>query len=283
MTQNAVDLVQFKKLQSLNWKGLNLFRNYKALSAFIKAHGHQIRSLTLDILWEVNEWHKWLHAYLIHEEGLTFPAVFPPNVLALKVLNLERGSRRVIFDSLENLHLSSVSFKNMGLEMLHAFNIEQLKSLSLQRCGTCWKWLREILRSGKSMNLRSFEFTVYPTHSQVCNELWSLGQGDQRREMTEIMCGFIRHNPELENLYLMLPDDFNWATLADTLSSHHHLTHIVMHQLGAAPSTNTGMTELMDTSIPWSVPLKSLLQGGQLTSFGSPTPPGDLVCTITNI
>ncbi|KAJ5737791.1 uncharacterized protein N7483_002916 [Penicillium malachiteum] len=78
MTQNAVDLVQFKKLQSLNWKGLNPFGNYKALSACIKAHGHQIRSLTLDILSDIHEDHKWLRSYLVHEEGLTLPAVYPP-------------------------------------------------------------------------------------------------------------------------------------------------------------------------------------------------------------
>ncbi|KAJ5716640.1 hypothetical protein N7493_008551 [Penicillium malachiteum] len=276
MTQNAVDLVQFKKLESLSWKGFNSFGNYKSYSACIKAHGHQLKSLTLDELRDVKEYNKWLRSYLLHEVG-SLPTASPPNFTAQKVFNLERGSQRVIFDSLENLHLSSVSFANMGLEMLYAFNVEKLTSLRLRRCESSLKWLQEILKSGKAMSLKSFEFALSTSHQDICTELATLGHEYLAIRMTEIICGFIRRNPGLENLSLMLPECFDWDTLADTLTSHHHrLARLVLHQLGGAPSMRFGMARLMETSIPWTLPLESLLQSSQLTSFGSPVTPGEL-------
>ncbi|KAL4915744.1 hypothetical protein BDW62DRAFT_187834 [Aspergillus aurantiobrunneus] len=48
--QYAVDLVQFRKLRSLDWKGLNRYNDFESVRECIRAHGHQIQLLTLDIL-----------------------------------------------------------------------------------------------------------------------------------------------------------------------------------------------------------------------------------------
>lgn len=258
--QYLVDLVQFGELRSLDWRGLNQYQDFESVRQCIEAHGHQIRSLTLDLL-------TWVRAEKIWADGFRQqtpqPTRTPDNFFSKSVLNVHPGDETVVFSSLENLDLSAVSFDHTGMEMAYAFNIERLKSLRLRNCPASLDWLRMILNSGKPMNLRSLELVL---------DLNSLRR-DAHTHITETLCNFIHHVSDLESLYLMLPEPIDWTSLTDRLSNHRHLKRFVMHHL-----VDRGGQDLIDGGIPWPLQLEHILQERPLTCFGSSIPPGELVC-----
>ncbi|KAJ5737792.1 uncharacterized protein N7483_002917 [Penicillium malachiteum] len=275
------DLVQLKKLQSLRWVGLNQYLDFESVSAFIKAYGHQLKSLTLDLLDGFGE-EMWTRGFLPHGQTSEREKI-PINFFAERVINVNPGDRRLVFDSLENLDLTAVwCFYGMGYELIHAFNIENLKSLRLRRCPGSLRWLRKILKSGKSMSLKSFEFSSHTQSEELLHELKYLG-GDKLNKITEVISGIIHHNVDLESIHLMLPSGIDWATLADTLlvSGHHRLVDIVMHPLHIASNPMSrlmvGSGHIVDDILSWEgSSLKSLVQGSRLTCFGSTAIPRDL-------
>jgi hypothetical protein len=64
--------------------------------------------------------------------------------------------------------------------------------------------------------------------------------------ITETICKFVNHDPELESLYLMLRVPFDWSSLACTIPSSHYLKAFVMHHL-----VDTGGQYLINGGIPW--------------------------------
>ena len=98
-------------------------------------------------------------------------------------------------------------------------------------------------------------------------------QKDAYMHITETICHFLHHVPDLRSLYLMLPEPIDWTALTDRLSGHRHLTRVVMHHL-----VDRGGQNLIDGDIPWPLHLEHILQEKQLTCFGSSIPPRNLVC-----
>ncbi|RAL03401.1 uncharacterized protein BO80DRAFT_376327 [Aspergillus ibericus CBS 121593] len=253
-SQYLVDLVQFRRLRSLDWKGLHRYDDFKAVRDCIKVHGHQIQSLTLDLLiWDRAE-EIWTDGF---RQSSSQPTRVPDNFFSQRVLNLHPGAKKIILSSLENLHLSAVSFKHTDMEMAHAFNIEHLKSLKLRNCPGSLDWVRRIHNAGKPMELKSFELGF---------DLDSLGK-DGYTHITETICNFVQHVPNLESLYLMLPEPMNWTTLTDRLSNHRYLKLSVMHHL-----TDRGGQYLIDGDLAWPLHLENILQRTHLTCFGSSIP-----------
>ncbi|PWY74592.1 hypothetical protein BO94DRAFT_524537 [Aspergillus sclerotioniger CBS 115572] len=256
--QHLVNFVQFRELQSLDWKGLSRYYDFESVRESIKYHGHQIKSLTLDLL-------NWAHAEKIWADGFRQqspqPARVPDNFFSQRVLNIHPGDQKVIFSSLENLHLSAVSFEHTDMEMAYAFNVEHLKSLKLRNCPGSLDWLRRLLNSGKPMKLKSLELSL---------DLGSL-QKDAYMYITETICDFIVHASDLNCLYLMLPEPIDWTALTERLSSHRHLKRFVMHNL-----VDRGGQNLIDGDIPWPLHLEHIIQGKQLACFGSSIPPRNL-------
>jgi hypothetical protein len=255
-----VDLVQFRELQSLDWRGLNLYNDFVSVRECIKVHGHQIQSLTLDLL-------IWDRAEMIWADGLRSQTLrrtrIPDNFFAERVLNVHHGLQKLVFSSLEHLHLSAVSFCHATMEMLHAFNMENLKSLKLRNCPGSLDCLRMALNSGMPTKLTSLELAL---------DLNSLPR-DAYMHITGTICNFIHHVSSLERLYLMLPKPIDWKILTATLSTHRRLKHFVMHHL-----VDRGGLKLIDGDIPWPLHLEHVLREKQLTCFGSSIPPGELVC-----
>ncbi|KAL3471611.1 hypothetical protein BJX99DRAFT_250323 [Aspergillus californicus] len=233
--QDFVDLVQFRELRSLDWKGLSRYTDFESVRDCIQVHGHQIQSLTFDlVIWDLADstWFDEFRHQIPRSTGT------PDNFFSERVLNLHPGDRNVVFLSLEDLHLSVVSFDHAGMEMAHAFNIKHLKNLKLRNC----------------------------PGSLSCLEK------DGYMHIIETICDFIHYVSGLDSLYLMLPEPFDWTTLTERLSGHHHLKCLVMYHL-----VDRGGQSFIDGNIPWPLPLERILQGSQLTCFGSPIPPGELV------
>lgn len=147
--------------------------------------------------------------------------------------------------------------------MAYAFNINHLKSLELRNCPGTLSWLRTILNHEDPTNLKSLEL-AFDLHS--CRR-------DEYMHITETACDFIQHVSGLESLFLMLPEPFNWTPVAERLSGHNHLRGFAMQHL-----VDRGGQRLVDGELSWPLPLERILQGNQLTCFGSSIPPGKLVC-----
>ncbi|KAJ6007377.1 hypothetical protein N7540_011353 [Penicillium herquei] len=285
--QNVVHLLHFKKLQYLRWIGLNQYFDFESVSAFIKAHGHQIKSLTLDLLDDSSR-ETWAHGFLFYGETFKHEEM-PVNFFAQRVINVNPGDRRLVFNSLENLDLSAVRFYGMGNELIHALNIENLKSLRLRRCPGSLRWLRKILKSGKSMNLKSFEFSIPVETDELLLECKYLGE-DGFNMITEVISGIILHNVKLESIRLMIPSDIDWDILTDALlvSGHHRLVDLVLHPLHD-PSNLLhrlagGPGRVVDAVLSWKgSSLKSLLQGSRLNFFGSTAIPRHLTHHFQNM
>lgn len=111
-----VELVQFRQLRYLDWRGLNRFDDFQSVKECIKAHGHQIQSLTLDLL-------TWTRAEEIWANGLSkldhHHVGFPDNFFSRTVLDINPADQKVVFRSLKRLHLSAVSFCHTGMEMVY--------------------------------------------------------------------------------------------------------------------------------------------------------------------
>ncbi|PKY03508.1 hypothetical protein P168DRAFT_163823 [Aspergillus campestris IBT 28561] len=257
--QNSVNHVQFRDLQSLDWRGLNQFDDFESVRQCIKAHGHQIKSLTLDLL-------TWIRAEKIWADGfcqrMPQPIKTPDNFFSQSVLDIYPRDQKIIFLALEDLHLSAVSFYHTGMEMVHAFHIERLKSLRLRNCPGSLGWLRMILNSGKSTKLKTLELAF---------DLNSL-ERDTYMHITETICDFVHDFSSLESVYLMLPEPVNWGRLIHTLSGHRHLKRLVVHHL-----VDRGGQNLIDGDIPWPSHLDHTLQESQLTCFGASIPPMEAV------
>ncbi|KAJ5146605.1 uncharacterized protein N7515_001169 [Penicillium bovifimosum] len=256
--QYSVDLVQFRGLRSLDWRGLNRFNDFESVRKCIEVHGYQIQSLTLDLLTWVRAEKIWADGYRCQNPQ---PTSTPNNFFSERVLNVHPGDQKVVFLSLENLHLSAVSFYHTPMEMAHAFNIERLKSLKLRNCPGSLDWLQMILNPRMPMRLKSVELAL---------DLNSLPRGGHMH-ITETICNLIHHVCGLESLYLMLPEPIDWTTLTNRLSSHRHIKRFVMHHL-----VDRGGQKLIDGDIPWSLRLERILQENQLSCFGSSIPPGKL-------
>lgn len=141
------------------------------------------------------------------------------------------------------------------------------------------------------MNLKSLELQF--DHSAIYQEEEDGPiRGAEFPEYTESICDFVHYVSGLESLYLLLPAvfKFDWATLAEKLSGNCHLKRLVLHTLVEEYDTDhseysnedefnaeyDGPWSLVDGDIPWSLPLERLLQGNQLTFFGSSIRPSDL-------
>ncbi|GLA76006.1 hypothetical protein AtubIFM55763_007569, partial [Aspergillus tubingensis] len=125
---SSVDLAHFPKLRSLSWKGLNKYSDFECLKDWIRVHGHRIVSLTLDLV----SWHR---AKKIWTDGLRQQSDKKEidNFLTHSVLSAKAEDERIMFQALEYLDLSAISFEHADTEMPLVFRIENLKTLKLRK------------------------------------------------------------------------------------------------------------------------------------------------------
>ncbi|KAK9643806.1 hypothetical protein HCH54_006263 [Aspergillus fumigatus] len=91
-TQYRVDLVQFKDLKALAWRGLNRYSDFESIKDCFSTLGHQLSSLTLDLV-------NWDRAMKIWADGFRRQSTqdIPNNFFAQNVLNISLGDNGVHF------------------------------------------------------------------------------------------------------------------------------------------------------------------------------------------
>ncbi|KAH1436361.1 hypothetical protein KXV29_008097 [Aspergillus fumigatus] len=251
---------EFKDLKALAWRGLNRYSDFESIKDCFSTLGHQLSSLTLDLV-------NWDRAMKIWADGFRRQSTqdIPDNFFAQNVLNISPRDNGVHFQSLKYLHLSGVSLCHVEAQMLHSFNIESIKSLELRNCPGSLDLLQQALTPRKTLKLRELELSL---------DINSLQRPAHVRS-TQIICEFIQHVNHLEVLHLMLPEPFDWDSLAFTISTCTCLKSLVMHHL-----IDRGGQNLIDGGIPWPSYLGDVLQAKELTCFGSSTPPDELATQL---
>lgn len=249
----SVNLAQFQDVRNLCWKGLNKYRDFECLKDCIKAHGHQLLSLTLDL-------DNWDRAKDLWTDGFRRQSdeEMPDNFFVHRIMNAKVGNERTIMQSLEYLDLSAISFEHADVEMPFLFGTENLKTLKLRKCKGSLKWLELVSSSGKLTELKYFELVL--TNSGPTTT-------------TKTICNFIHRAPKLQTLCLMVCKPISWETLISTVRRCSSLTRLVMHSLA-----DERVPILGGEGMPWPSGLEQLLQDKQLACFGSSTPPTELVC-----
>ncbi|OJZ90955.1 hypothetical protein ASPFODRAFT_57191 [Aspergillus luchuensis CBS 106.47] len=207
----SVDLAQFQDLRSLCWKGLNKYSDFECLKDCIRAHGHQLLSLTLDLVNWDHAKNRWTHEFCRQsDEGM------PNNFFVQRIMNAKVGNERIVMQSLEYLDLSAISFEHADAEVPFLFNAENLRSLKLRKCLGSLNLLELASSSGKWTELKYFELVL--TNSGPTTT-------------TKIICNFIHSAPKLETLCLMLREPINRETLISTIRRCSCLKRLVMHSL----------------------------------------------------
>ncbi|OJJ77880.1 hypothetical protein ASPBRDRAFT_113684 [Aspergillus brasiliensis CBS 101740] len=253
-SMGSVSLVQFPELKSLTWKGLNRYSDLECLKDYIRDHGHQIVSLTLDLVDYYLAAGSWTLTILQSHESL------PDNFLFQEVLNANPEDEPVIFPSLEYIDLSAISFANAGIEMPFFHNFESLKTLKLRSCVREIDWLEMVSNSGNRVKLKCFELSRFDSGSTAT---------------TETICKFIERASELETLCLVLFEPTDWESIMSAASSCSSLTRLVVHSLAVEDEEDN-----VHHGVPWPSGWEQLLQGRQMTCFGTSTPPGILASQL---
>jgi hypothetical protein len=260
----VLDLTEFSRIQSFTWRGLNRGDDFWSLGKFVNANAKGIKTLSLDLVdWEKaeNTWYDFQRAML---GG--FPD-HPDNFFARKVLEVQRGEENILFQSLNSLLLSAVSFELAEPEMMYAFNMCNLSTLRLWNCPSCLILLEDLIGMAKNIRLKSFELVIDPTCLASHTELGEREEGD-------IVARFLNAFHGLEDLSLMLTLPVNWDVIFKGILNHvSTLRRLTIHNR----DFHLEDFSCKDGSIPWSDQKGILFKDPRLSYIGTSGSPSQLV------
>ncbi len=267
-TQFFVDLVPFKELHTLSWRGISTFGDFEAVKKCIAAHRDTLTSLTLDLI-------SWERATATWRKTLAWQSPMPTtthqNFFASNVLGVQVGQAIERLPSLDHLSLSAVSFRSVPMEMACALNFAGLRELELWHCPYSLRLLGALVEfASNSMTLKSFKFTI------------ASDPGSPPGSCEAIVARFLKCFQGLEELHLMLPSPIDWAVLCGGAMRHSStLQHFVAHTRSEAylntrfeaPSSDDDL----DRNIPWTDDIARLLRAQNLVGIGLGILPSVLV------
>ncbi|GKZ48145.1 hypothetical protein AbraIFM66951_011901 [Aspergillus brasiliensis] len=248
----SVRLAQFPDLRSLSWKGLSRYSDLECLKDYMRVYGHQIVSLTLDLV-------KLEHVEVIWIDALQSHEMIPHNLLFQTVLDARPKSEQFFFQSLEYVDLSAVPFADFHVEIPLLHRMAKLKTLKLRNCLGDIGWLEDLSSSGNRMKLKCFQLVLF-------------GSGPGPTATTEAISKFIKRAPELETLCLMLTEPINWRSIMSAASSCSRLTHFVVHSLADEDDEDNAYENVTWPSVSV-LPSPSIVQSCSGTEFNAEIDP----------
>jgi hypothetical protein len=272
-TDGIIDLIQFCDIRSFTWRGINRRDHFMSLARFIENNVTGLVTLALDFVsW--NKVEKTWRSYELRMGG-NVPQ-FSDNFFARKVLGIQPGGERGLFRSLKNLFLSSVSFGAAVPEMIYAFNLSNLKTLTLRNCPYSLELLKGIVKNAHSLRLKSFELVI--GLECRCFELEVAQQYDIVARVLKSFSGLEDLSLMLEDLHYRLTPPRDWdATLVEGVLNHYStLKRLVIHT-GPSYLGLGGYIEEGDDDIPWSEQRDDLYRSGTLNCIGTTGLPSKLV------
>lgn len=166
--RTPLGLQNLKKLHHLSWKGLRATRHMRDLRRVLECNVDHMESLNLNVIdWDrANNppilWDAEYGIFAWDDDAEDFAAepTAVANFLAWQVLRLQPNTHRVVFPALTALSLSNVSFDGAAAELACAFNGNMLRSLKLQNCRDCAKFLLALVSPDQKMRLRSLHLSI---------------------------------------------------------------------------------------------------------------------------
>ena len=172
-------LQNLKRLRHFSWKGLVANAYMEDLRGVIECNAVHMLSFAIDVVdWNIANYSPKEKVLLSERhdddedsaeedaaEGGSAkedPTKKPStnNFLARKVLQLQPRTNLVVFPTLTELSLSNISFESAVTELVSAFNVDMLRSLKLQSCRSCAKFLLALADSPKVMRLKVFHLSM---------------------------------------------------------------------------------------------------------------------------
>jgi len=145
--EQTLDLSKFKSLRVLQWQDFSTDGHFDALHGALEANAEHLVNIRLD---------KCKDFY------------------AERILTLSEGQETVKFPALKSLFLSSMAFDEYLSEMIYAFNICSLTSLTLRQCDGTIHFLEEIMNSGHEVSLTALEIENTDTPGMLATVNWFL-------------------------------------------------------------------------------------------------------------
>lgn len=262
-TQYFFDLVRFKNLKYLEWKGLQRYDDFEAIRKLIEARGERIQRLVLDLVHWENARRTWESTFHQRNRGNQHkPRAH--NFFASSILGVEPGIKAKPMMCLKYLSLSSVSFYHDGTEMARVLNIARLHTLKLWNCPGSLILLDLAVKYAEEMSLTVFEFSFDAGHTNLIEDT---------ANPTGPVTKFIRHLRGLTDLFLMLSESVDWNEISGAILRHSSsLQRLVVHHL-----KDSADDVVSDGHIDWSLQWGEILKARSLQCFGTSMIPRVLV------
>ena len=176
-----VVLTNFPNLRKFSWKGLSSTRELDSLRGLFRCNYEVLEELELDFL----DWRSVTIDNVKMYTGLVDPS--------FTELILPHDTNRVVqqFKSLKRLSLSEFGFEKTTQQITRAFNITNLRSLTLRNCSGALTFLATILDTGLVLRLKSLELIVR-------ERLWEFNGS-----LESPLIGFLQSFEGLEHFHLL--------------------------------------------------------------------------------
>lgn len=176
-----VDLSAFHSLRGISWVNLRSAEDFEALGGVLHSNSAHLTELRLDFV----DWSEADDSWFM-DRG-QFEGGRSENFFVRDILKLSVGEVVVKFPALETLLLREVSFASAAPEMLYAFNLSKLRSLTLRNCPDSEDFLRGVNELGQPIKLISLEV---------------LAGSEYAFDICEALSTFLGAFEGLENLYV---------------------------------------------------------------------------------
>ena len=177
--------------------------DFNSLRKCIKINSQGVETVVLDLI----DWSEAEHFHFFQLRwGPQEVVNYRYNFFSRNVLEIYPGRVENLLPSLRSLSLSAVSFRWAVKEMQHALNITQLRSLS---CPYSLPLLDTIVKEAQTIRLISFELVI----DIDCRDHQTYNGRDHNVKISAFLNAF----RGLEDLYLMVTDEFNWELVAQAI------------------------------------------------------------------
>ena len=197
----------FNCLRRFSWIGLSAKEDFLALHDALQANRKSLEELSLDLI-------------VCSEDN---------NAFVLEVFKPVKS--RGITLLLKALSLSAFSFHSITYEMIHAFNLGNLRSLKLLRCPDSLSFLEAVVASCHAIRLTSFELVL----------------GSETPETPHALQIFLQAFKGLENLFISInnPEDIEYPYWRSILHRRATLKRIVYHERSGHSDLGMGRWRLL--------------------------------------
>lgn len=195
------ELGAFRTLQSLSWKCLDSVKEFRALKAALCVNAERLKKLEIGLY--NGPYAYFILSWLRYNDGEKSSC---PNFFVREILAVTKPNAEPFFPSLTALSLSDFSFRGGTKELAIAFNVSKLRSLKLDKCPYMGQFLRPVITTYTSPELRIFELTesfcTYEGDEVDGGDGEEVERDIDGSELCPIVGHFLQASTKLEDLFL---------------------------------------------------------------------------------